>query len=69
MPFEPHRIRSQFPILATEINGKPLVYLDNGATVQKPLAVLDASRDYYEADQREHSSRNPSPLAESDRRA
>lgn len=41
-------IRAQFPILATEVHGKPLVYLDNAATGQKPLAVLDASRRYYE---------------------
>lgn len=40
-------IRSQFPILHQEINGKPLVYLDNAATVQKPQAVLDASQRYY----------------------
>ena len=48
MPFDPHRIRSQFPILATEVKGQPLIYLDNAASVQKPLAVLDASRRYYE---------------------
>lgn len=40
-------IRSQFPILNQFIHGKPLVYLDNAATTQKPLEVLDASRDYY----------------------
>lgn len=48
MPFDPHSIRDQFPILASEVNGQPLVYLDNAATVQKPRAVLDASRAYYE---------------------
>ncbi|RYD48257.1 MAG: aminotransferase class V-fold PLP-dependent enzyme, partial [Verrucomicrobiaceae bacterium] len=41
-------IRAEFPILAQEVNGRPLVYLDNAATTQKPLAVLDASRRYYE---------------------
>ncbi len=41
------RIRSDFPILASEVNGRQLVYLDSGATSQKPLAVLDAERDYY----------------------
>lgn len=41
-------IRQQFPILNTEVNGKPLIYLDNAATTQKPLCVLDASRRYYE---------------------
>lgn len=46
--FDPFAIRDQFPILATQVHGKPLIYLDNAATVQKPLAVLDCSRDYYE---------------------
>ncbi|HEY9301014.1 MAG TPA: aminotransferase class V-fold PLP-dependent enzyme, partial [Phormidium sp.] len=41
-------VRKDFPILHQEINGKPLVYLDNAATSQKPLAVLDALRNYYE---------------------
>ena len=45
---DPYQIRSDFPILSQEINGKPLVYLDNAATSQKPLCVLDSSRDYYE---------------------
>ncbi len=45
---DPYQIRSAFPILSQEINGKPLVYLDNAATSQKPLCVLDSSRDYYE---------------------
>ncbi len=48
MSFDPDKIRSEFPILATEVNGRPLVYLDNAATTQKPRAVLDASRHYYE---------------------
>jgi len=37
-------IRPQFPILETSVHGKPLIYLDNAATTQKPLAVLDAIR-------------------------
>lgn len=41
-------IREQFPILKEKVNGKPLIYLDNAATTQKPLAVLDCSRNYYE---------------------
>ena len=41
-------LRSQFPILATEVHGKPLVYLDNAATSQKPRVVLETSRNYYE---------------------
>ncbi|GAA1534806.1 cysteine desulfurase/selenocysteine lyase [Microbacterium ginsengiterrae] len=40
------RIRADFPILQTEVNGHPLVYLDSGATSQRPLAVLDAERDF-----------------------
>jgi len=41
-------IRAQFPILQREINGKPLVYLDNGATSQKPQSVIDTISRYYE---------------------
>ncbi len=40
-------IRSQFPILSQTVNGKPLVYLDNAATSQKPLSVLEALEKYY----------------------
>ena len=40
-------VRKDFPILSREVYGKPLVYLDNGATTQKPLCVLDAMRDEY----------------------
>lgn len=40
-------IRSQFPILSRTVNGKPLVYLDNAATSQKPQCVIDALGDYY----------------------
>lgn len=40
-------LRAQFPILDQQVNGKPLVYLDNGATTQKPVAVLDALQNYY----------------------
>ncbi|MFT6864057.1 MAG: cysteine desulfurase/selenocysteine lyase [Akkermansiaceae bacterium] len=45
---DPYQLRKEFPILNQEINGKPLVYLDNAATSQKPLCVLDSSRNYYE---------------------
>ncbi|MBR1688814.1 MAG: cysteine desulfurase [Prevotella sp.] len=41
------KIREEFPILSREVYGRPLVYLDNGATTQKPLCVLDAMRDEY----------------------
>src|SRR5438874_12537725 len=41
------RIRADFPILSREIYGKPLVYLDNAATTQKPRPLLDAIVSYY----------------------
>jgi cysteine desulfurase / selenocysteine lyase len=41
-------LRAQFPILHTEVNGKPLVYLDNGASSQKPQSVIDTISRYYE---------------------
>jgi len=41
------KVHADFPILNQEINGKPLVYLDNGATSQKPLAVINAWQEYY----------------------
>lgn len=44
------QLRSQFPALAQEVNGHPLVYLDNAATTQKPKTVLDAIAHYYGAD-------------------
>ncbi|HWH02990.1 MAG TPA: cysteine desulfurase [Gemmatimonadales bacterium] len=43
------RVRRDFPILATQAHGKPLVYLDNGATSQKPQSVIDAVSHYYES--------------------
>lgn len=45
--FDPLVIKSDFPILSREINGKPLVYLDSAATSQKPIQVIDAISDYY----------------------
>ena len=45
--FDVQKIREDFPILQREIYGKPLVYLDNAATTQKPLCVLDAMREEY----------------------
>lgn len=41
------KIRNLFPILQTEINGKPLVYLDNAATSQKPISVIETWEKYY----------------------
>lgn len=43
---EVRRLRADFPILQTEVNGHPLAYLDSGATSQRPLAVLDAERTF-----------------------
>lgn len=45
--FDVERIRKDFPILSTRVHGKPLVYLDNAATTQKPRSVLDALERYY----------------------
>lgn len=47
MNYDIEKIRQDFPILSREVYGKPLVYLDNAATTQKPLCVLDAMRDEY----------------------
>jgi len=45
--YDINKVRADFPILSREVYGKPLVYLDNAATTQKPLCVLDAMRDEY----------------------
>ena len=42
-----NEIREQFPVLNQQVYGKPLVYLDNAATTQKPLCVIERERDYY----------------------
>ena len=47
MSFDVVAIREQFPILKRTVNGKPLIYLDNAATTQKPQCVIDALVDYY----------------------
>lgn len=52
LPRSLESIRAEFPILAREVNGSPLSYLDSGATVQKPAAVIEAMDRYY----REHNS-------------
>ena len=44
---DPYSIRTDFPILATTVHGKPLVYLDSASTSQKPQVVIDAVADYY----------------------
>ncbi len=48
--FDVRRVREDFPILRQKIRGKPLVYLDNAATAQKPRAVLDVLQAYYTSD-------------------
>ena len=47
MSFNVEVVRQQFPILHQQIDGNPLVYLDNAATTQKPQCVIDAISDYY----------------------
>src|SRR5271170_6474368 len=46
--YDVDRVRADFPILGLKVHGKPLVYLDNAATSQKPRAVIDAITRYYE---------------------
>lgn len=48
--FDVEAVRREFPILHQQVNGQPLVYLDNAATMQKPAAVIDAIADYYRCD-------------------
>src|ERR1041384_7015501 len=48
--FDVMRLREDFPILRQKVQNKPLVYLDNGATSQKPQAVIDALNHYYNAE-------------------
>src|SRR5262245_762697 len=44
------KLRADFPILDQQVHGKPLIYFDNAATSQKPRAVIEALRHYYERD-------------------
>lgn len=46
-PLDVERIRRDFPVLQREVHGKPLVYLDNAATSQKPISVIEAEGDFY----------------------
>jgi cysteine desulfurase/selenocysteine lyase len=47
-PFDPYRVKRDFPILAQQVHGKPLIWLDNAATTQKPQAVIDRLSHFYE---------------------
>jgi len=47
MTYPIERVRSDFPILAREVNGQPLVYLDSAASAQKPKVVIDAESEFY----------------------
>jgi len=49
-PVDWEALRADFPILDRQVNGRPLVYLDNAATSQKPLAVIEAIERYYRSD-------------------
>lgn len=49
MSFDSERIRADFPILATQMRGRPLAYLDSAASAQKPRAVIEAMTDFYSA--------------------
>jgi len=46
-PFDVEALRAEFPVLGREVHGRPLVYLDNAATTQRPLAVIEACDRYY----------------------
>ncbi|MEC8198533.1 MAG: aminotransferase class V-fold PLP-dependent enzyme, partial [Pseudomonadota bacterium] len=48
--YDVNRIRADFPILSQEVHGKPLTFLDNGASAQKPRQVMDAMRSVYETE-------------------
>jgi cysteine desulfurase/selenocysteine lyase len=47
-PFDPYRVKRDFPILRQQVHGKPLIWLDNAATTQKPQAVIDRLSHFYE---------------------
>ena len=53
--YDVRKIRADFPILAREVNGKPLVYLDNGASAQKPQVVIDAVTQGYAEEYAKHN--------------
>ena len=58
--FDVARVRQDFPILKQKIHGKPLVYFDNGATSQKPQAVIDALARLLQRGKFQHPSRRAS---------
>ena len=60
--FDVEKIRGEFPILGREVYGKPLVYLDNGATAQKPLAVIETIDYLQPGAQRQYPPRGALPF-------
>ena len=60
--FDPETVRGDFEILGREVYGKPLVYLDNGASAQKPQAVMDAMRGLCGDGLRQCASRRALPF-------
>ena len=66
--FDVNEIRRDFPILQERVNGRPLVWLDNAATTQKPRAVIDRLVRYYEHEYPNVQSRCPHAGGALDRR-
>ncbi len=64
--FDAESARADFPVLARQVYGKPLHFLDTAASAQKPQAVIDAVSDAYARRIRQHPSRRLLPVAESD---
>ena len=50
LTYDVQNIRADFPILSRKVHGKPLIFLDNGASAQKPRQVIEIVRDVYEVD-------------------
>ena len=66
--FDVRSVRRDFPILAERVNGKPLVWLDNAATTQKPQAVVDRLAHFYRARELQHPPRRARAGGQGDRR-
>jgi cysteine desulfurase / selenocysteine lyase len=66
--FDAHVIKRDFPILHQQVHGKPLIWLDNAATTQKPQAVIDRLALFYENENSKHSPCRPCACGALDRR-